>query len=341
MHTTALQISYTSGSLTLPERVEFRYKLEGLDKEWQDGDHRRDAFYTNLGPGRYTFHVIGSNNDGVWNEVGASLRFTIEPAWYQAVWFRVVVVALVAVLCWLAIRWRLRAVHGRMRARLEERMAERERIARELHDTFLQSVHGLILKFQSAAQRLPVEEPARELIERSLDHADQVLVEGRDRVSALRSLGASRELSLSLREMGEELARGTATCFQITVEGRERSLNPFIGDELYRIGAEALTNAYRHARASLITVDISYGARDVCLRIADNGLGFQTERAPLADSRSHWGLTGMHERASKIHAAMNVESRPGAGTSVEITVRNSIAFKNAARDDYGPMAARV
>jgi signal transduction histidine kinase/streptogramin lyase len=326
-----IEIDYTALSLSMPSKVRFRYRLQGHDADWEDPGPRRQAFYSGLAPGRYTFQAQASNGDGAWNDPGAHVAFTIPPAYYQTRWFIVLVGVFSVALIWLAIRWRLRVVKRSMRTRFEERVEERERIARELHDTFLQSVQGLMLKFQSAVEKLPAAEPARRLIEQSLDHADQVLMEGRDRVKALRSSGAARGISVALRAIGEELARGSSTRFEMTVEGRERPLNPLVSDELCRIGAEVLTNAYRHAQAEKITLDLLYGRRDVCLRIADNGRGFEPERVSGPSSSGHFGLKGMHERASKIRAQLDIESEPGAGTSVEVKIANSVAFGR--RDD--------
>src|SRR5262249_43940362 len=170
--TSKLAIEYTAGSLTIPERVQFRYKLDGSDHEWQDAGGRREIYYTNLPPGEYSFHVTASNNDGVWNPAGASINFTISPAFYQTTWFRILCALVGLLLLWRLYDFRVGKIRARVRFRMEERLAERERIARDLHDTLLQGVEGLVLRFQAAANRISRREPARELLERALERAD-------------------------------------------------------------------------------------------------------------------------------------------------------------------------
>ncbi len=160
-HTTSLELDYTAGSLSVPERVRFRHKLDGLDGDWQDGGNRREVFYTNLLPGEYTFHVIAANNDGVWNNVGTSLHIRIKPAWFQTRWFEALcVLAALGVLAAL-YRGRLAQVRADSRRLLEARLSERERIARDLHDTLLQSMQGLMLRFRGATNQIREGEKAR------------------------------------------------------------------------------------------------------------------------------------------------------------------------------------
>jgi signal transduction histidine kinase len=181
-HTTNLRVAYTALSLTIPERVRFRYRLEGLETEWQDAGTRREAFYTNLGPGRYRFRVIACNNDGIWNEVGASLGIVIAPAWYQTVWFKLLcILATIGIILSLYVL-RLRQLTAQVQGRLSERLVERERIARELHDTLLQSFQGLVFCFQGVLNQLLDHEPARQVMESALDRADEVLIEDQLRV---------------------------------------------------------------------------------------------------------------------------------------------------------------
>src|SRR6185369_15787809 len=182
-----LQIDYTALSLVAPEKIQFRYMLEGHDKDWQDVGNRRQAFYNDLPPGTYRFRVMACNNSGVWNEAGAFLDFTIAPAYYQTTWFRVLLAIAFLMLLGVIYQLRLRQVAGQVRARMEERLEERERIARDLHDTLLQSVQGLILKFHAVAKQIPRDEPAHDALDKTLDDADEVLAEGRDRLRNLRA----------------------------------------------------------------------------------------------------------------------------------------------------------
>ena len=187
IHTNNVQIEYSAGSLTVPERVSFRYQLEGSDSEWQDAGTRREAHFTNLGPGRYAFRVTAANNDGVWNDTGASIAVHDSAGVLpdDAGFMCCVRSRASAILAGL-YRVRVRQVAAQVRGRLEARLAERERIARELHDTLLQGMQGLIWRFQAAADRIPPGEPARQLMEQSLDRADKLLGESRDKVKDLR-----------------------------------------------------------------------------------------------------------------------------------------------------------
>lgn len=181
--TANLQINYTATSLTIPERVRFRYKLEGQDKEWQDAGTRRQAFYTNLDPGSYQFHVIACNNDGVWNDAGATIPFLVAPAWFQTGWFLAFCIAVVLLLMYGLYQLRLEQLKRRFNVALNARVDERIRIARELHDTLLQSFHGLMLRLQVVDDLLPGGK-AKDELELSLDRADQAIAEGREAVYA-------------------------------------------------------------------------------------------------------------------------------------------------------------
>jgi signal transduction histidine kinase/ligand-binding sensor domain-containing protein len=327
VHTTQLQIEYTAGSLTIPERVHFRYKLEGLDSEWQDAGGRREAFYTNLAPGEYSFHVIAANNDGVWDASGASFTFTISPVFYQRTWFRTLCVLVFLILSWLLFDLRIRQIRAKARGRLEERLAERERIARDLHDTLLQGVQGLVLRFQAVANRIPKWEPARELMERALQRADQVLLEGRDRVMNLRAgVGDVGELVQALAAAGEQLALAHPAQFRTSTEGVPRALHPTVHDEIFFVVREALTNAFRHADATKIEAEVSYGKLVLTVRVRDDGRGIEAD-VLLGGRPGHWGLVGMRERARKIRANLDLWSKPGAGTEIELRLPAELAYR--------------
>jgi len=330
VHTSEIQIEYSAGSLTVPERVRFRYKLEGLDRDWQDVGVRREALYTNLGPGRYTFRVTAANNDGVWNETEASMDLFIVPAFYQTRWFYALcALACVAILTAL-YQARMRQVAAQVRGRLEARLAERERIARELHDTLLQGMQGLIWRFQAATDRIPGGEPARQLMESSLDRADQLLAEGRDKVKGLRrAAGDAPDLANALAADGEQFAVETSIEFRVTVQGNGRELHPIVREEGFLIGREALSNAFRHARASQIEVEVSYGRAALHVRIRDDGGGIDPAVLDAGGRAGHFGLVGMRERAKKLGARLEVWSKPGAGTEVDLCVPARVAYGRA------------
>lgn len=326
--TTALELGYTAFSLAIPERVRFRYRLEGVDKGWQEAGNRREAFYTNLQPGRYEFRVLASNEDGVWSPQGAVLRWRIEPAFYQTTWFALLCVPLAAALlgglAWL--RWR--AMAARLRERMQARMIERERIARELHDTLLQSVQGLILRFQSALARLPDSEPARQALEKALDSAETVLVEGRDRVADLRARhGDGRSLAQGLEEAVALAAAGHAGLrAELRQQGEPRPLDPLVQDEVLQIAREALANACTHARARRVVAELDWQPRALRLRVSDDGVGIPEPVLALGGRPGHWGLQGMRERAEGLQARLRITRPPEGGTRLELTVPAARAY---------------
>jgi signal transduction histidine kinase/ligand-binding sensor domain-containing protein len=324
-HTANVQINYTALSLSVPERVRFRYKLDGIDKGWQDVDTRRQAYYSNLGPGSYQFRVIACNNDGVWNEAGASFDFAIAPAYFQTRWFQASCAAAFLALLWALYRFRLHQIARELNLRLEERVGERTRLARDLHDTLLQGFQGLMLRLQALDDSLPQGE-AKEELEQTLDRADQVVAEGRKAVHDLRlSTVVSNDLAPAVRAMGDELSSENSATFGFLVEGRVHELHPIVRDEVYRITREALRNAFSHARAHRIEAEIIYAERLFRLRIRDDGEGIAP--AVLEDGRpGHYGLPGMRERAAEIGAKLDIWSGVGTGTEIDLSVPGSIAY---------------
>jgi signal transduction histidine kinase/ligand-binding sensor domain-containing protein len=323
-----LQIDYTALSLVAPEKVRFRYKLEGRDRDWQDAGNRRQAFYSDLPPRTYRFRVTACNNSGVWNEAGTFLDFAIAPAYYQTVWFRIAGVAAILALLAALYQLRLRQVTQQMKIRMEGRLEERERIARDLHDTLLQSVQGLILKVDAAAKQIPSGEAARLAIEKTLDHADQVLAEGRDRVRNLRATIASHhDLPAAFQHVARESPQSHPVALKTVVEGRERELHPLVLEESYSIGREALINALTHSGAPNVEVEITYDPKQFRLRVRDDGRGVESSVLEEGSRSGHWGLPGMRERARKMGAEFALWSRPGSGTEIELTVPGTVAYR--------------
>lgn len=322
-----LAIDYTALSLAAPEKVLFRYKLEGRDADWQEAGNRRQAFYNDLPPGDYRFRVMACNNSGVWNEAGTFLDFSVAPAYYQTVWFRVLAVAGFLLLLGALYQLRLRQVARQVHARMEERHAERERIARDLHDTLLQSVQGLILKFHAVATKMRRDDPAYGVLEKTLDQADEVLAEGRDRIRNLRgSTAASAGLPAAFQRIVEETPQGGGVAFKTVVEGSVRELHPIIREESYCIGREALVNALTHSEGRNVEVEITYEPRQFRLRVRDDGRGI--DPSIIEEGRpDHWGLRGMRERAQRIGAQLNLWSRSETGTEVELTVPGATAYQ--------------
>lgn len=322
-----LEIDYTALGLAAPEKVLFRYRLEGRDADWQEAGNRRQAFYNNLPPGDYRFRVVACNNSGVWNEAGTFLDFSVAPAYYQTTWFRALSVAVFLLLLGALYRLRLRQVAQQVHGRMEERLAERERIARDLHDTLLQSVQGLILKFHAAATQMRVDDPAYAALEKTLDQADQVLEEGRERIRNLRGTTAtSGDLPAAFQRVVEKTPQGGGVAFKTVVEGSVRELHPIIREESYCIGREALVNALTHSEGRNVEVEITYDPRQFRLRVRDDGRGI--DPAIIEEGRpDHWGLRGMRERAQRIGAQLNLWSRAETGTEVELTVPGATAYQ--------------
>jgi signal transduction histidine kinase/ligand-binding sensor domain-containing protein len=323
-----LEIDYTALSLVAPEKNRFKYKLEGYDSDWVDAGNRRQAFYTRLPPRDYTFRVRASNNSGVWNEAGASFNFSIDPAYYQTNWFKALCVAAFLALLWLLYLLRVRQLAREFNMTLDARVNERTRIARELHDTLLQSFQGLMLRLQLVQELLPDGKGKQEL-EKTLERGEQAIVEGRNAVQDLRSSTTTTDdLAQAVTALGDELAHDDGTSFRFVVEGTARELHPIIRDELYRIAREALRNAFEHAQAEHVEAEITYGDRALRLRIRDDGRGLAA--AILQEGRTgHFGLPGMRERAKQMGAKLNIWSGLGAGTEIELTIAGAKAYASA------------
>lgn len=263
----------------------------------------------------------------MWNNEGASVDFTISPAFYQTKWFYALCALLFVTALVVLHELRTRQVGAEIRGRLEERLAERERIARELHDTLLQGVQGLIWRFQAATDRIPPGEKARALLEQSIERADRLLAESRDRVKELREpSNAAVELSQALAAEGEHLAITGVPRFRTSVEGTIRELHPIVHEEAFLIAREALTNAFRHTGAQHIEAEVSYRESALQVRVCDDGRGITPDVLRSEKASNHFGLLGMRERAQKIRAHMVVWSKPGAGTEVDLRVPADIAY---------------
>jgi signal transduction histidine kinase len=339
--TRSVRIDYTALSLTAPERIRFRYKLDGADDTWRDGGNERSVRYANLRPGHYTFRVIASNNDGVWNDVGALLAFAVRPAFYQTSWFLVLASGACLGFLWLLLWARLRQVTDRQRKwleqRMEDRLEERTRIARELHDSLLQGFQGLMFRLQAVRQLLP-ERPgeAAKSLDCALEAADQAIGEGRDAVQNLRSSTFDeRDLPDSLGTLGAELSVGLAAAtrpqYRVVLEGRPRDLIPVVRDEAYRIVREAVRNAYQHANAKHIEVEVTFGDADLTLRVRDDGIGVDPRILQRGERAGHWGLPGMRERSKSFGGRLDVWSERNAGTEVELRIAARIAYTQRTR----------
>jgi ligand-binding sensor domain-containing protein/signal transduction histidine kinase len=332
-----IQIDYTSPSLAVPKKVKFRYRLDGSDSTWQDAGTRRQAFYTNLRPGQYRFTIVASNQEGVFNTQGATLQFSVAPAWFQTIWFRAFCVIAFFLLLWCLYQMRLRQVRHQFNVSVEARVSERTRIARELHDTLLQSFQGLMLRFQTVEEMLPARPmDAKKALEGALLRADQAIGEGRDAITEIRtSTLASHDLAKSMTALmtglNQEFAEGNrgSPTFRVLVEGAPRVVRPILQDEIYRIARECLRNAFRHALARNIETEITYG-ESLRLRFRDDGKGIDPSVVERGGRSGHWGLPGIRERATQIGAQLQVWSELGAGTEVELNIPGSVAYEGSA-----------
>src|SRR5713101_5320696 len=330
--TKSLQFEFAALSLTAPERVSFRYKLEGFDGDWRGPVSAREVAYTNLPPRNYRFRLVACNNDGVWNENGAALDFTLLPAFYQTNWFLLLCVAAAGSFAWATYQWRIRQVAARLDLKFEERLAERTRIAQELHDTLLQGFLSASMQLHVADDRLPENSPVKPMVSRVLTLMKDVIEDGRNTLQGLRSSKSSLpDLAQAFSRIPEELSLQQQIDYRVIVEGQPQPLHPVIRDDVYRIGREALVNSFRHAQASSIEVEIEYSVKQLRVNVRDNGFGIDPQ-VLRSGREGHWGLSGMRERAERIGARLTVWTRPAGGTEIELSVPAALAFESKSSD---------
>ena len=331
----------TAVELASPENIRLQYRLDGVDPVWLDADSKRTAIYNSIPVGTHSLHIRASNGDGVWDRTGIIYSVTQQPFLYETTLFRMSALAVVSLLVFGALRLRVRRITDGMNARLEERLAERERIARDLHDTLLQSFHGALFRFQAARNMLPRRpEEAMQALDGAIKRTEQAIAEGRGAIQDLRSEPSTHtDLEHLLTAIGQELAAlGDANLepasFRVTVEGERRTLSPILQAEVYRIAHEVLRNAFQHARARRIEAEIRYDHRLLRLRIRDDGKGIDPKVLQTGRRAGHWGLPGIRERAKQIGASLDFWSEAGAGSEVQLTVPASVAYAES-RDAGG------
>jgi ligand-binding sensor domain-containing protein/signal transduction histidine kinase len=342
-YTSALTLSYSQASFSIefaalgfrsPSTNRYRHRLAGLEDTWHEvTSDRRYASYTTLPAGQYRFQVQAATSRGSWGEPGAEVAIEIRPPWWGTWWFRGLLVLLGLAVISGAYILRIRQIAHGFDIRLEERVNERTRIARELHDSLLQSFQGLIFRLQAVHALLPDRTPeAAALLEKSLDHGDRAIAEARSAVHDLRSnVPVASDLCDALTALGEELsADGLGShSFRVVLEGAARPIAPLIRDEVYRIAREALRNAAQHSRARHIEAELHYGDQAFVLRIRDDGIGIDANVVREAQHAGHWGLQGMRERAETFGARLDVWSELDAGTEIEMSIPASAAYQRA------------
>ena len=327
---------YAGVGATNPDNVRYKYRLDSVDTGWSEPTALREIDYTDVPPGRFQFHVIAQNPDGIWSGQETAMAFEVESAYWQTPWFRVgAVLALLAIVLAL-YQLRVRELNRQFEVALDARVNERTRIARELHDTLLQSLHGLLFQFQAARNMLPrrVDE-AIQTLDGAIGATEGAIAEGRGAIHDLRLDSArNRDLAESLKAAAEELEAAPQPDsqkpeFEMILEGERKTLQPALQDEVYRIAREIMRNAFQHANASRIEVEIRYDERALRLRIRDNGRGIDPKILREGGSSGHWGLRGVRERAEQVGAKLDLWSEAGAGTEVQLNVPAALAYESS------------
>jgi signal transduction histidine kinase/ligand-binding sensor domain-containing protein len=316
--TRRVEIDYTALRLTAPRQLRFRYRLDGFDPDWVDAGARRQAYYTNLAPGEYTFRVEASGEANTWTEPAATWQFTVRPVFYQTAWFYSLIVLAMTLAAWSAWRTRVWFLQRQFTATI----AERTRLSREIHDTMLQSLAGIALQCQAIASHTGLlATPEREQLLSLRREVEQHIREARQAVMDLRSpLLENRGLAGALDEVGRRLVNGRAITLEIATPGfHPGDVSPDAERELLRIGQEAISNAIRHGRPTRIRVDLRHDSGRVRLRVWDNGCGFDVQSA-LSDIAGHYGVVGMRERAARLGGGLVLTSTPQRGTLVDVHV---------------------
>ncbi|MFC5742037.1 sensor histidine kinase [Dyella tabacisoli] len=325
--TTALRLTYSALSLAIPERVKFRYRLEGTSGGWEEAGSRREATYTNLGPGTYRFRVIARNGDGPWSAGDTDFVFLIEPTLYQTLWFKASIGVLVALLLFVMHRFRLRKMAAHIRGRLEERLRERERIARELHDTLIQDFQALILHMHTLAKSTKSADENLKTLDKLTDMAERALIEARDRVTDLRaSVDERLDMATALQLDAESMRAMRHMDIAVTIHGEVRELHTVACEEIHAVGKEALLNAFKHANASEVSIHIVYRTYAFILYIRDNGSGINMSTVGKKVSEGHYGLLGMRERAARLNGSLRLSNLDPSGTEVRLRVPGPVAY---------------
>lgn len=316
-------------NLSSPEKIRMQYRLSDIDSHWLDADLSRIAVYTNIPVGTHTLTIRATDSGGTWDHTGISYQIIELPFFYQTLWFQLLLIGLVALSLTAVYLVRVSQIVKQTRTLFQERLMERERIALDLHDTFLQGVQGILLRVHTTTQRIPPGETTRKSLEEVLQQSDQVMKEGRSLVSNLRSdKVVTRDLATDLSMVGHECRHFDQAEFQMIVNGVKRSLHPGVLEDSFKIGREALINAFRHSGAARIEAEVSYGPRHLKVRIRDDGRGIEEGVVQAGNREDHFGLPGMRERAKRIGGHLDIWSRSGLGTEIELSIPARFAYRH-------------
>lgn len=322
----SFRIQFTAPSLREPERIRFQYRLDGVDERWQDAGTRRSTSYTNVGPGDYVFRVRAVNEDGVASRADAVLPLTVAPTLVQSLPFKAACAVVLLALATLLYRLRVAYLTRRATERLQVKLVERERIARTLHDTILQSVQALMLRLDALSSRLPQGDSTRAALDTMLRDAGSAIGAGRDQVRELRAAAVPSLEDIARAGAAELQALHPQAGFELRMAGPARDLLPAVADEAGHIVLEAMRNAFTHARARHIAVHVDHGRRTLSVAVADDGCGMDADVARDGYRSGHWGLIGMRERATRIGGRLDIASRAGHGTTITLTVPAARAY---------------
>ncbi len=328
-------LEFASLNFLEPNATRYRYRMEPVETQWNEvASDQRVVSYTGLPSGTYAFRAQAAVGRGEWTDPGIDLHIRVLPPWWRSGWFTTLIGALVLLVASLAYAYRLKSIARQYQIRLEARVYERTQIARNLHDTLLQGLQGLILRFQAVAKRIPADEPAREMMERVLVRADAVLLESRSHVQELHaSTQVDEDLPAALAAFGEPLAEAHSIGFSVAVEGTVGGLHPILREEVFMIAREALLNACQHSAAHQVEVELAYASSQFRMRIRDDGNGIDPRILAAGGRAGHWGFGNMRERARKIRSQLDIWSSPGAGTEVELRVPATLAYRYSTRAD--------
>lgn len=325
--TSHIDLRFDAIELVAPEKIHLQYRMDGVDPEWLDADPPGLATYTFIPPGSHAFHIRANNRDGAWDRTGVVFRVTQQPYLHETTVFKVSLVCAVGLMLLAGYRFRIRQVAAQMNARFDERLNERTRIARELHDTLLQTIQGSKMMADQTLDEDADVPHMRKAVVRLSGWLSQAVEEARAALSALRAS------TLEGNDLVEALRRALIECqvqhpieFDLTVEGTSRGMHPIVRDEIYRIAYEAIRNACVHSGGKLVSVQLVY-RQNLILRVRDDGHGMDPATAEMG-KESHFGIVGMYERAVRIGAKLTLASSAATGTEVELVVPGHIVFEH-------------